>query len=57
MRSNQRKNGRRNQTLASAGSWPFGTGLSSETQRTGVRINATSTESIIEAMIVTENWR
>jgi len=41
----------------SAGSCPLGTGLSSDAQSTGVKINATATESIIEAMIVMENWR
>ena len=57
MRSNQRKNGRRNQTPPSAGSCPLGTGLRSEAHSTGVRIRATTTDSSMEAMMVTENWR
>ena len=56
-RSNQRKNGRRKKIAFSAGSCPLATGLSSEAQRTGVRIKATTTERSMEAMMVTENWR
>jgi hypothetical protein len=41
----------------SAGSCPLGTGLRSDAQSTGVRIRATTTDSSMDAMIVTENCR
>jgi len=56
-RSNQRKNGRNRRKPVSAASCPLATGLRSEAQSTGVRINATTTDSIIEEMMVMENWR
>jgi len=36
---------------------PLGTALRSDAHRTGVRIRATTTESSMDAMMVTENWR
>jgi len=55
--SNHLKKGRNKAIPPSAGSCPLGTGLSSEAQSTGVRIKATNSESIMAAMMVTENWR
>lgn len=56
-RSNHEKKGRRKNTAFSAASCPAATGLSRVAQRTGDRINATTTDRSMEEMRVTENCR
>ncbi len=51
------KKGRMKKIALSEGECPALTGLRKEAQSTGVRIRATTTESSIEEMTVTENWR
>ncbi len=51
------KNGRMKKIALSEGECPALTGLRKEAQSTGVRINATTTESSMEEITVTENWR